>query len=539
MTGEKIRSLRKDHKPGKDEDLLEPDEEAATGTFTASSRTNGKGKSNKIFSNHKISKPGSQNSLHHHHHHHHHHHQQQQQQTLINANTTNGVSAPETVDDKNKNPIIRSADDFPVHECVFKGDVRRLSSLIRTQNIAQKDLHGNTPLHLAVMMGHKECAHLLLAHNAPVKVKNAQGWSPLAEAISYGDRQMITALLRKLKQQSRESVEDKRPRLLKALKELGDFYLELHWDFQSWVPLLSRILPSDACKIYKQGINIRLDTTLIDFTDMKCQRGDLSFIFNGDAIPSESFVVLDNEQKVYQRIHHEESEMETEEEVDILMSSDIYSATLSTKSITFARAQSGWLFREDKTERVGNFLADFYLVNGLVLESRKRREHLSEEDILRNKAIMESLSKGGNLIEQNFEPVRRQSLTAPTPNTISWEEYITAEAGKAPHLGRELVCKESKKNFKATVAMSQDFPLGIESLLNVLEVIAPFKHFNKLREFVQMKLPPGFPVKLDIPVFPTITATVTFQEFRYDEFDESIFTIPNDYKEDPSRFPDL
>jgi hypothetical protein len=52
---------------------------------------------------------------------------------------------------------------------------------------------------------------------------------------------------------------------------------------------------------------------------------------------------------------------------------------------------------------VGNFLADFYSVNGLVLESRKRREHLSEEDILRNKAIMESLSKGGNLIEQNYE----------------------------------------------------------------------------------------------------------------------------------------
>lgn len=38
---------------------------------------------------------------------------------------------------------------------------------------------------------------------------------------------------------------------------------------------------------------------------MKCQRGDLSFIFNGNAVPSESFVVLDNEQKVYQRIHHE------------------------------------------------------------------------------------------------------------------------------------------------------------------------------------------------------------------------------------------
>uniref|UniRef100_A0A3Q4H0D1 Ankyrin repeat domain-containing protein 13C-A-like n=1 Tax=Neolamprologus brichardi TaxID=32507 RepID=A0A3Q4H0D1_NEOBR len=497
MTGEKIRTMRKDHKkPNKNDEIMDTYDETSNGTI--SNGTSKHFKSNKAFQ--KSIKTSAQ------------------QQQQLNANNINGNTS--VVSDNNKNPIILTSDDleFPVHECVFKGDVRRLSSLIRTHSISQKDVHGNTPLHLAVMLGHKECALLLLAHNAPVKIKNAQGWSPLAEAISYGDRQMITAILRKLKQQSRESVEDKRPKLLKALRELGDFYLELHWDFQSWVPLLSRMLPSDACKIYKQGINIRLDTTLIDFTDMKCQRGDLSFIFNGDAAPSQSFVVLDNEK---------------------LTHSDVYSATLSTKSITFSRSQIGWLFREDKTERVGNFLADFYAVNGLVLESRKRREHLSEEDILRNKAIMESLSKGGSISEQSFEPVRRQSLTAPAPNTISWEEYITAEHGKPPHLGRELVCKESKKNFKATVAMSQDFPLGIESLLNVLEVIAPFKHFNKLREFVQMKLPPGFPVKLDIPVFPTITATVTFQEFRYDEFEESIFFIPADYKEDPSRFPDL
>ncbi|XP_072505929.1 ankyrin repeat domain-containing protein 13C isoform X2 [Notamacropus eugenii] len=489
MTGEKIRSLRRDPKPcGKEDgDLLEPcDDEAAAapGPFTAARGAGAGGKAGRQGPRDGHGHPAPLAAP-----------QPRPRLRPPQAPAGPGCCPSSAVGAAASEPG-RGPSLYPVHECVFKGDVRRLSSLIRTHHIGQKDLHGNTPLHLAVMLGNKECAHLLLAHNAPVKVKNAQGWSPLAEAISYGDRQMITALLRKLKQQSRESVEEKRPRLLKALKELGDFYLELHWDFQSWVPLLSRILPSDACKIYKQGINIRLDTTLIDFTDMKCQRGDLSFIFSGDAAPSESFVVLDNEQRVYQRIHHEESEMETEEEVDILMSSDIYSATLSTKSITFTRAQTGWLFREDKTERVGNFLAYFYLVNGLVLESRKRREHLSEEDILRNKAIMESLSKGGNLMEQNFEPVRRQSLTPPPPNTITWEEYISAKNGKAPHLGRELVCKESKKTFKATIAMSQEFPLGIELLLNVLEVIAPFKHFNKLREFVQMKLPPGFPVKL-------------------------------------------
>lgn len=49
----------------------------------------------------------------------------------------------------------------------------------------------------------------------------------------------------------------------------------------------------------------------------------------------------------------------------------------------------------------------------------------------------------------------------------SWDDILTdccfSLLFRAPHLGRELVCKESKKNFKATIAMSQDFPLGIES----------------------------------------------------------------------------
>ena len=35
-----------------------------------------------------------------------------------------------------------------------------------------------------------ECVYLLLAHKALVKVKNNFGWTPLAEAISYGDRQI-------------------------------------------------------------------------------------------------------------------------------------------------------------------------------------------------------------------------------------------------------------------------------------------------------------------------------------------------------------
>lgn len=54
------------------------------------------------------------------------------------------------------------------------------------------------------------------------------------------------------------------------------------------------------------------------------------------------------------------------------MSSDIITATLPTENIAFSRAQTGWIFREDKNETVGSFEAGFYEVSGVTIESRKR-----------------------------------------------------------------------------------------------------------------------------------------------------------------------
>lgn len=73
-------------------------------------------------------------------------------------------------------------------------------------------------------------------------------------------------------------------------------------------------------------------------------------------------------------------------------------------------------------------------------------------------------------------------------------------------------------------------------LLNVLEVIAPFKHFSKLRDFITFKLPTGFPVKVEIPILPTVTAKITFQHFEFrDDIPDDLFKVPKGYTEDPTR----
>lgn len=33
-------------------------------------------------------------------------------------------------------------ESYPLHECVFSGDVRKLSSLIRTHDVTKRDKHG-------------------------------------------------------------------------------------------------------------------------------------------------------------------------------------------------------------------------------------------------------------------------------------------------------------------------------------------------------------------------------------------------------------
>ena len=60
-----------------------------------------------------------------------------------------------------------------LHEAVFHNQPDKLRKLIDEDGlpIAQKDMHGNTPLHLCTMLHRLDCLKILMDRNAPIKIK--------------------------------------------------------------------------------------------------------------------------------------------------------------------------------------------------------------------------------------------------------------------------------------------------------------------------------------------------------------------------------
>ncbi|XP_071719961.1 uncharacterized protein [Rutidosis leptorrhynchoides] len=75
---------------------------------------------------------------------------------------------------------------------------------------------------------------------------------------------------------------------------------------------------------------------------------------------------------------------------------------------------------------------------------------------------------------------------------------------------------EYKKGLRPILWLSPDFPLRTDELLPLLDILAnKVKAIRRLRELLTTKLPSGtFPVKVAIPVIPTIRVLVTFTKFE-------------------------
>lgn len=417
---------------------------------------------------------------------------------------------------------------FPLHSAVWENDYRKLEQLLTsTQNdIEAVDPRGRTPLHLAVSLGHLELVRVLLRRGAEVTKENANNWTVLQEAVSTGDPEMVQLVLQRRDYLKASTALGGVPELLSKIRVSPDFYMEMKWEFTSWIPLVSRVCPSDVCRIWKSGASLRVDITLLGFENMTWIRGRRSYIFRGDDSFAELMEVNHDDEvvdierfNISQEIEDVtlESMQPAEQEVAKRLTTPIVNTYLDTKDIAFERMKSGlWGWRTDKTEVVNGFEAKVFSVNNVNVVIRTRTEHLTEEEKARIKSERNILESLLGTVEQHINAQGDLTLeyaTANNPTAITSEEYFDPDfdLGKRD-IGRPIELSIRTQKFKGTLWMSEDHPLSlVEQVTPIIDLMAhTSSHFARLRDFVTLKFPPGFPVKIEIPLFHVLNAKITF-----------------------------
>ncbi|XP_070819893.1 ankyrin repeat domain-containing protein 13A [Chaetodon trifascialis] len=433
---------------------------------------------------------------------------------------------------------------FPLHSAVWENDYRRLDEQITLpqNDVEAVDPRGRTPLHLAVSLGHLESVRVLLRHGAEVTKENGKNWTVLQEAVSTGDPEMVQLVLQRRDYLKASTALGGVPELLSKIRESPDFYMEMKWEFTSWIPLLSRVCPSDVCRIWKSGASLRVDATLLGFENMTWIRGRRSYIFRGDDSCAELMEVNHDDEVVDTERFNISQEMEdvtlesmqpAEQEVAKRLTTPIVNTYLDTKDIAFERTKSGiWGWRSDKTEMVNGFEAKVFSVNNVNVVIRTRTEHLTDEEKARIKSERNILESLLGTVEQHISAQGDLTLeyaTATNPTAITPEEYFDPDFDlKDRDIGRPIELSIRTQKFKGTLWMSEEHPLSlVEQVTPIIDLMArTSSHFARLRDFVTLKFPPGFPVKIEIPLFHVLNARITFGNVNKCSTEEEANTTP-------------
>uniref|UniRef100_A0A8C5P3W6 Ankyrin repeat domain 13 family, member D n=1 Tax=Jaculus jaculus TaxID=51337 RepID=A0A8C5P3W6_JACJA len=409
---------------------------------------------------------------------------------------------------------------FPLHRLVWANRHRELEAALHSHqhDIEQEDPRGRTPLELAVSLGNLESVRVLLRHNANVGKESRQGWAVLQEAVSTGDPEMVQLVLQYRDFQRATQRLAGIPELLNKLRQAPDFYVEMKWEFTSWVPLVSKMCPSDVYRVWKRGESLRVDTSLLGFEHMTWQRGQRSFIFKGQEAGALVMEVDHDRQVVHTEtlepaLHEPEALLAamrpSEEHVASRLTSPIVSTHLDTRNVAFERNKCGILgWRSEKMETVSGYEAKVYSATNVELVTRTRTEHLSDQD--------KSRSKGKTRLNPIVGPTQApvQQAASPTnPTAISPEEYFDPSFSlESRNIGRPIEMSSKVQRFKATLWLSEEHPLSLgDQVTPIIDLMAISNaHFAKLRDFITLRLPPGFPVKIEIPLFHVLNARITF-----------------------------
>jgi len=503
-----------------------------------------------------------------------------------------------------------------LHKLVLYNRFKDLEELLATQkfDVDSIDGFGNTALLLAATLGRAECIKILLENGAKTHIKNEEGWHALHEARSYGNFENIRLILSETKRQIADRVRIHGSQIRESVERLKDLYLRLDWRFRSWLPFVSSFCPYDTIQIWKKGMAVRVQISLIGFKSFRWIRGNVAFLFNFRRGKKFSGLLMNDDAQTYAVIQ-EENRTEKQRKkakkyedrfLDMKASQLMEMPIQKTHMpghLQLKRATSGIVFTSEKVGNVGGHETRVFNIDDLKIVQTTRMEHMSPEEIkafkehtngpstaseltatLRDaKAKAEQEEEEERLLRKNQEEgeekkgedsgdedeelppfEKHKSIDPPpSPSAAVLEDYLNqaaklsnesaidssskensrvrrfplrrhkSEKKAPPRLGRKRMQEFTKRELKPEIHMCDDFPITKAMLITLLDLVAPHHpNINKLRDFLTIKLPDGFPVKLTLPVFPTISANVTFSECKIGskQVSDELFELPSYYE---------
>lgn len=209
-----------------------------------------------------------------------------------------------------------------------------------------------------------------------------------------------------------------------------------------------------------------------------------------------------------------------------------------------------------KEETVSGYKCKMLSMDGFVYRALQR--HLKEGTATDSKALTNSSSTSSapssssstkEVAKEETSPREVSSNTkealAPVDHsvgddlTMSWDRYSRAQAaptGKVPLLYKNEFVTGKERVFKGTVWVTPQFQRKATDFLPIFECMVLSnqpKRFEKLAEFVRMKLPDDqFPVRVELPVFPTISGQASFliyEEKNPEDIDDLLFQVPESF----------
>ncbi|KAL6265009.1 hypothetical protein P5V15_005101 [Pogonomyrmex californicus] len=369
--------------------------------------------------------------------------------------------------------------NYPLHWLVWHNSYADLDKELSTNkyDIEKHDNRGRTPLMLAVTLGHIDSAVVLLQHEANVNTENIQGWTVVQEAVGTGNPELLQLILARRDYQRYCNRVAGIPELLHKLKQAPDFYVEMKWEFTSWDDGATMMeVDHETRKVYVEHMKLIADDS-IQLME-----------------PSEEGVIA-------------------------RLTNPIVTTYIDTDKISFERNKAGlWGWRSDKSEVINGHECKVFSASNVELITKTRLEHLSEADKARARAPRTPLQSFLGIAEQQQEScstiaTSEEFNSVGNSSNITAEEYFDSDIDlNGRDIGRPKEVNTKIQKFKATLWLSEDYPLSLqEQIMPIVDLMAiSSSHFAKLKDFIQMQLPAGFPVKIEIPLFHILNARITF-----------------------------